>query len=94
MNNTTFDKLCEPLLSYLTKESAKIDEQSGSRKFLFTNFVKSLIFYYVYKLDSLRTLVITLKTDNVCKKLGLPYFAKSTFQDGFYRFNSKYFKST
>jgi len=92
MNNTTFDKLCEPLLSYLTSESAKIDEQSGSRKLLFTKFVKSLIFYYVYKLDSLRSLVTTLKTDNICKKLGLPFFAKSTFQDGFYRFNSKHFK--
>jgi len=91
MQPTTFEVLYQPLCHYLEVYGGKIDKISDSRGFFFQNFVKIMIYYFVCKVDSLRSLVIDLKTNPVCEALGLPYVPNSTLQGAFTRFHSNYF---
>lgn len=69
-----------------------IDQESGSQKLFFADFVKKLIFGYVYQVSSLRNLSLGLKTNSICRRLGLSFTPFSTFKDGFSRFESRHFK--
>jgi len=91
MKQTTFETLYQPLKASLAEMSSTIDKSYGSRTLFFIDFFKILLFYFVCKKDSLRSLVTDLKTSDVCKELGLPFIANSTLRDGFSRFSSAYF---
>lgn len=69
-----------------------IDQESGSQKLFFADFVSKLIFGYVYQVSSLRNLSVELKTNQICRAAGLLYTPFSTLKDGFSRFSSQHFK--
>ena len=69
-----------------------IDQASGSQKLYFADFVKKLIFGYIYQAGSLRSLAIELETNQICRELELKATPFSTLKDGFSRFESQHFK--
>ncbi len=69
-----------------------IDQKSLTQKLCFADFVKKLIFGYVYQVSSLRNLSLELQTNPLCAALGLSCTPFSTLKDGFARFESKHFK--
>lgn len=92
MNQTLFTTLLQPLEAILASRSEIIDQQCNSEKLFFADFVKKLLFGYVYQVSSLRNLSLELQTNQVCRKLGLHHTPFSTLKDGFSRFESGHFK--
>ena len=92
MNQTLFTILLQPLEAIIASRSEIIDQESNSEKLFFADFVKKLLFGYVYQATSLRNLSLELQTNQICRDLGLAYTPFSTLKDGFSRFASKYFK--
>ena len=92
MNKTLFNTLLHPIEAIIASISPIIDQKSNSQKLFFADFVRKLIFGYVYQTSSLRNLIVELKTNLVCQALGFEATPFSTLKDGFYRFESKYFK--
>jgi hypothetical protein len=84
---TLFLQLLSPLSMFLAEQSVKIDSQSGSRTFSYSDFIKNLIYGTSIKIDSFRKLVLDLSSNENVDKLGLKAVAFSTFKDGFSRFN-------
>lgn len=72
--------------------ASSIDHESNSEKLFFADFLRKLIFGYVYQVSSLRNLSIELETNSVCAGLGFKPTPFSTFKDAFTRFKSKHFK--
>ena len=60
-----FHKITEPVLELLSKRIITVEKDSG-KKLFFPKFVTLLLYFYLQGIDSLRSLVTTLKTDN-CK---------------------------
>lgn len=92
MNQKLFNILLQPLETFLASMSGIIDHKCNSQKLLFADFVEKLLFGYIYPVSSLRNLVLELKTNDICRALGLTATPFSTLKDGFLRFESKYFK--
>jgi hypothetical protein len=92
VNKTLFNTLLQPIEAIIASISPIIDQESNSQKLFFADFVQKLIFGYVYQTSSLRNLTVELKTNPVCQALGFAATPFSTLKDGFYRFESKYFK--
>lgn len=92
MNKTLFSTLLRPLEAYFASMSLIIDQQALSEKLFFADFVRKLLFAYLEQVSSLRSLPLELKTNLKCRDLGLSYTPFSTLKDGFYRFESKFFK--
>ena len=70
---TTFTTLLKPIEEQLSSMSAKIDLDSDSKKLLFKDFTKKLLFSFIYHVSSLRNLSTELQTNEVCKDLSLEY---------------------
>lgn len=92
MNKTLFATLLQPLEASLAASGTIIDQRTNSQKLFFTDFVRKLIFGYVYQTSSLRNLVVELETNPMCQALGFGVTPLSTLKDGFSRFKSKHFK--
>lgn len=92
MNQKLFNILLQPLEAVMASLSGIIDHNCNSQKLFFADFVKKLLFGYIYPVSSLRNLVVELKTNDLCRALNLTATPFSTFKDGFLRFDSKYFK--
>ncbi len=92
MNKTLFNTLLQPIEAIIASISPIIDHESNSQKLFFADFVKKLIFGYVYQVSSLRNLSLELKTNPICRALGLSLTPFSTLKDGFSRFDSSHFK--
>ncbi len=92
MNKTLFNTLLHPIEAIIASISPIIDQESNSQKLFFADFVRKLIFGYVYQTSSLRNLTVELKTNPVCQALGFEATPFSTLKDGFYRFESRHFK--
>ena len=92
MNQTLFTTLLHPLEAIIASRSEIIDQASNSEKLFFADFVKKLLFGYVYQASSLRNLSLELQTNQICRELGLHYTPFSTLKDGFSRFASEHFK--
>ena len=90
---TTFTTLLEPIEEDLASISVKIDIESGSKKLFFKDFILKLLFCFIYKVSSLRSLSVELQTNQICKDLELSYTPFSTLKDAFTRFKSEYFKT-
>lgn len=84
--------LLQPTEPVIGAVSAIIDQESNSQKLFFADFVRKLIFGYVYQVSSLRNLALELKTNRVCWEVGLFFTPFSTLKDGFARFESRHFK--
>jgi hypothetical protein len=92
VNQTLFNTILRPLEAILASRSPSIDQESDSEKLFFADFVRKLIFGYLYQNSSLRSLTLELETNSVCRDLELQPTPFSTLKDGFSRFKSKYFK--
>ena len=92
VNQTLFTTLLQPLEAIIASQSQIIDQESNSEKLFFADFVKKLLFGYVYQASSLRNLSLELQTNRTCRDLGLHYTPFSTLKDGFSRFDSGHFK--
>lgn len=92
MKKTLFTILLQPIEAIIASMSEIIDQESHSQKLFFADFVKKLIFGYVYQVSSLRNLSLELQTNPMCRAVGLRYTPFSTLKDGFSRFESKHFK--
>ncbi len=92
MKKTLFTILLQPLEAITASIAEIIDQESHSQKLFFADFVYKLIFGYVYQVSSLRNLSLELKTNPICRALGLNLTPFSTLKDGFSRFESKHFK--
>jgi len=88
-----FHKITEPVLELLSKRIITVEKDSG-KKLFFPKFVTLLLYFYLQGIDSLRSLVTTLKTDNNVKKIGLCPLGLSTIHDAFCRYQVNLFKST
>ncbi len=84
--------LLHPIEAIIAAVSEIIDHESHSQKLFFADFVKKLIFGYVYQVSSLRNLALELKTGAICRALKLEFTPFSTLKDGFSRFESRHFK--
>jgi len=84
--------LLQPIEPIIASVSEIIDQESDSQKLFFADFVKKLIFGYVYQVSSLRNLSLELQTNAICRALKLELTPFSTLKDGFLRFESKHFK--
>ncbi|CAN5584590.1 hypothetical protein BH10ACI1_BH10ACI1_04940 [soil metagenome] len=93
MNQKLFFILLRPIEAIIASMSPIIDQKSLSQKLFFGDFVKKLIFAYVEQISSLRSLSLELQTNPKCQDLGLSETPFSTLKDGFYRFESGYFKT-
>jgi hypothetical protein len=92
VKKTLFTILLQPIEAIIASMSEIIDQESHSQKLFFADFVKKLIFGYVYQVSSLRNLSLELQTNPMCRAVGLRYTPFSTLKDGFSRFESKHFK--
>jgi hypothetical protein len=92
VKKTLFTILLQPIQAIIASMSEIIDQESHSQKLFFADFVKKLIFGYVYQVSSLRNLSLELQTNPMCRAVGLRYTPFSTLKDGFSRFESKHFK--
>jgi Transposase DDE domain len=92
MKKTLFTILLQPIEAIIASISEIIDHESNSQKLFFADFVNKLIFGYVYQVSSLRNLSLELKTNPICRAVGLGFTPFSTLKDGFSRFQSKHFK--
>jgi hypothetical protein len=92
VNQTLFNTLLLPITSIIEVMAPSIDQESSSEKLFFADFLRKLIFGYVYQTSSLRNLVFELETNPVCPALGLSPTPFSTFKDAFTRFKSEHFK--
>ena len=93
MNQKLFFILLRPIEAIIASMSPIIDQKTLSQKLFFGDFVKKLIFAYVEQISSLRSLSLELQTNPKCQDLGLSETPFSTLKDGFYRFESGYFKT-
>jgi hypothetical protein len=92
VKKTIFTLLLQPIEARLAAMSEIIDHQALSQKLMFADFVKKLIFAYVYQVSSLRNLALELQTNPLSDALGLSFTPFSTLKDGFSRFQSRHFK--
>jgi len=92
VKKTLFTLLLQPIEPIIASISEIIDQESDSQKLMFADFVKKLIFGYVYQVSSLRNLSLELQTNPICRALKLELTPFSTLKDGFSRFESKHFK--
>jgi len=92
VKKTFFTMLLQPTEPVIGAVSAIIDQESNSQKLFFADFVRKLIFGYVYQVSSLRNLALELKTNRVCWEVGLFFTPFSTLKDGLARFESRHFK--
>ncbi len=90
--NTTFDKLLEPVQPFVDEVAQKLTPHHNE-KFSFPNFFRVLIFYFVSDIASVKLLINTyLKKGLVLPDLNLPKVPYSTFSDAFERFRPDLFK--
>jgi len=87
-----FHKITEPVLEFLSKKII-IPENDSGEKLFFSRFVTLLLYFYLQGIDSLRSLVTTLKTDDNVEKIGLCPIGLSTIHDAFCRYQVALFKS-
>ena len=87
-----FHKITEPVLEFLSKKIILPENDSGEKLF-FSRFVTLLLYFYLQGIDSLRSLVTTLKTDDNVEKIGLCPIGLSTIHDAFCRYQVDLFKS-
>lgn len=92
MNQKLFFILLRPIEAVLASISPIIDQESGSQKLFFADFVKKLFFAYLEQVSSLRSLSVELQTNQKSQVLQLCYTPFSTLKDGFSRFSSDAFK--
>ena len=88
MTQTLLTKLLQPLRDIIAPQAETINQQYPSEKLFYADFVAKLLFGYLYQVPSLRMLALELKSNDVCRELGLSYTPLSTLKDGFARFPS------
>ena len=86
-----FHKITEPVLELLSNRIIIAEKDSGEKLF-FSRFVTLLLYYYLQGIDSLRSLITTLKTDDNVEKIGLCPVGLSTIHDAFCRYQVHLFK--
>lgn len=87
-----FHKITEPVLEFLTNTHTLPENDSGEKLF-FSRFVTLLLYYYLQGIDSLRSLVTTLSTNDNVDKIDLCPIGLSTIHDAFCRYQLALFKS-
>jgi hypothetical protein len=92
MTLTLFATLLRPLETAWASQADMIDQQCQSKKLFLADFVKKLLFGYLYQVTSLRELALQLQTNDLCRDWGLSPTPFSTLKDGFMRFPSALFR--
>jgi hypothetical protein len=89
---SVFDKLMEPVQSFIEKQNQELTSHY-LEKFLYHEFFRILIFYFVSDIPSIALLINTyLKKDLIPPALKLKKVPRSTFNDAFERFSPDLFK--
>jgi len=89
---SVFDKLMEPVQSFIEKQNQELTSHY-LEKFLYQEFLRILIFYFVSDIPSIALLINTyLKKDLLPPALKLQKVPRSTFNDAFERFSPDLFK--
>jgi hypothetical protein len=86
-----FHKITEPALELLSKRVIIAEKDTGEKLF-FSRFVTLLLYFYLQGIDSLRSLITNLKTDDNVEKIGLCPIGLSTIHDAFCRYQVALFK--
>lgn len=87
-----FHKITEPILEIITQRVVAPEKDSGEA-LPFSRFVTLLLYYYLQGIDSLRSLVTILRTDDDVEKIGLRPVGLSTIHDAFWRYQVHLFKA-
>jgi len=88
----TFDALISPIYGEAENQAVGLDQRTGSKSLFFAQFVRSLLFAFVYQITSLRKLVTELETNATAHQLGLSPIPYSTLQEAFSRFPASAFR--
>lgn len=89
---TVFDQLLKPIIP-IVEESAKALLSHHNEAYKFQEFFRLLAFYFVIGKTSIASLIKDLNKDLFAPELALRPVARSTFKDGFERFDSLLFKT-
>ena len=92
-NPTVFDKLLEPVLSFVQKQDQGLKKHPG-QVLSFTDFFRMLIYYFVTSNEhsSIKIFIGLLKKGLIPKELNIPITPRSTFNDAFSRFSIDLFR--
>lgn len=91
ISDILFHKITNPITK-LCDNKKFIPEHDSAKKLIFDRFLTLLIYYYLMGLDSLRSLVTDLKTNDNISKIGLFPVGVSTIHDAFFRYQALLFQ--
>ena len=89
---TVFDKLLEPIFTFV-EETSKNFPSHRNEKYQFHDFFRLLAFYFVFGKSSIQSLIKDLNKGLFAAELNLSSVTRSTFKDGFERFDALLFKN-
>ena len=87
-----FHKIAKPI-TQLINDKKFVPENDSAKKLVFNKFLTLLIYYYLMGIDSLRSLITDLKTNDNVSKIGLSPVGVSTIHDAFYRYRTALFQN-
>ena len=90
-NLTLFDKITAPLWE-LIENPDYLPAHDSAKKLHFKAFIRLLLYYYLNRLDSLRSLKTDLEDSQIVSTAGLIYCGLSTIHDAFARYKSFLFE--
>jgi len=91
INNLLFHKIAKPVTD-LFNDKKYIPENDSAKNLIFNKFFTLLLYYYLMGLDSLRSLITDLKTNDNVSKIGLFHVGISTVHEAFYRYHAALFQ--
>ncbi len=86
-----FHKIAKPI-TLLINDKKFVPENDTAKKLVFNKFLTLLLYYYLMGIDSLRSLITDLKTNDNVSKIGLSPVGVSTIHDAFYRYQTTLFQ--
>ena len=86
-----FHKIAKPI-TQLINDKKFVPENDSAKKLVFNKFLTLLLYYYLMGIDSLRSLITDLRTNDNVSKIGLSPVGVSTIHDAFYRYRSTLFQ--
>lgn len=86
-----FYEITQPMLELMNNQTIFPDKDSG-KKLFFQRFVTLLLYFYLQGIDSLRSLITDLKTNNQIRNIDLVPVGLSTIHDAFQRYSVCFFQ--
>ena len=86
-----FHKIAKPITQLINNKNF-VPENDSAKKLVFNKFLTLLLYYYLMGIDSLRSLITDLKTNDNISKIDLSVVGISTIHDAFFRYRAIIFQ--